>query len=143
MRALVFVAIVAAAAPAVAQPRRPDVDRTLSARDLTTYVEPYVPAIKACYLTHATGKKPTGALRLELVIAPDGNVQKLVVVAPGVRGGKLAACVREASAAWHFPVRRGFTSGVIPFYFQRTPGKVGPWPGCPSSRGCRGRRSTP
>ena len=145
MRAVVLVACMATAVPVAAQPGPPPPapPRTLTAAELSRYIEPYVPEVRACYLTRVPARQGTGELRLELVVAPDGSVRRLGVVAPGVRGKKLEACVRAAAASWHFPVRPGHTTAAIPFYFQRTRGNTGPYPGCASPRGCPGPRRTP
>ncbi|HRC58929.1 MAG TPA: hypothetical protein PKU97_23560, partial [Kofleriaceae bacterium] len=60
------------ASPARAAPDDPD--RTLDAKDLTKYFEPYVPGVRSCYADHGKGKEVTGVLRLELIIQPDGKV---------------------------------------------------------------------
>ncbi len=143
MRSLVLLVaiglgIVACPQPAHAQPKPGSIDeRTLTAAELGRYIEPYVPAIRACYLTHTRGRSPSAALRLEIIVHRDGSVWKLGVVAPGVKGRRLEACVQKLAQSWHFPVRAGFTTAVIPFFFQRTraPG-AGPQPGCVSARGC-------
>lgn len=115
-------------------------DRTLTAAELDRYFEPYVPQVRACYLASARGPRATGAVRLEIIIHRDGSVWKLGVVAPGVTGVsgvRLERCVQKAARSWHFPVRAGFTTAAIPFYFQRThaPG-AGPRPSCSRARGC-------
>lgn len=117
-----------------------DPDRTLSAQELTRYFEPYAPAVRTCYADHGTGKEATGVLRLELIIQPDGKVLRFGVVAPGVDKvplRKLDACLRKLSATWSFPVRKGYTTAVLPFLFQRTyaPG-AGPIESCWDVRGC-------
>jgi hypothetical protein len=122
--------------------------KTLTAAEIDRYVGEYVPAIKACYLTHRKkAKAATGALRLELIIHRDGTVFKLAIAANGIVGAplrRLESCVRKEVERWHFPVRRGFTSTVIPFFFLRTesPG-AGPIPSCWSPRGCPARTGKP
>lgn len=117
--------------------------KTLTAAEVGRYADGYVPAVKQCYLTHtAKAKGATGAVRLELIIHRDGSVFALTVVAPGVTGKalrKLDGCVQKQAASWHFPVRRGFTSVVIPFVFQRARRGGGPQPSCWSARGCPGQ----
>jgi hypothetical protein len=108
---------------------------SISAKDLHKYFEPYVPAVRDCYAANASGPQATGNLRLELVIHRDGSVFKFGFAAPGVTGAwlrKLDGCLRALSETWHFPVRRGFTTAVLPFVFQRTtaPG-AGPFPDHP------------
>lgn len=117
-----------------------DPDRTLSASEVQKYFTPYVPAVRQCYLTHATSRAATGALRLELIIHHGGYVFRFGFAAPGVDKpalGKLDACLRELAATWRFPVRKGFTTAVLPFVFLRTnaPG-AGPIESCWDPRGC-------
>jgi hypothetical protein len=143
------VAVVAVAFGARAQPDSGitphEVDRrTLTSRELDTYFEPYVPAVRACYLKHARGPRATGVLRLELIIHRDGSVFRIGLVAPGLSRADLRSldrCVRQHASDWHFPVRGGFTTAAIPFFFQRTTASnAGPFPGCASARGCPSRR---
>lgn len=117
-----------------------DPDRTLSARDVQTYFAPYVPAVRTCYLDHAKGKNVTGALRLELIIHHGGHIFRFGFVAPGVEKphlAKLDKCLRDLASTWRFPVRKGFTSAVLPFVFLKTtaPG-AGPIESCWDPRGC-------
>lgn len=133
---LVFVS--ALCGVAIAAPDDPD--RTLSAREVQTYFEPYVPAVRACYLEHAKGKRVTGALRLELIIHHHGQVFRFGFAAPGVEKPQLAkldTCLRALASTWRFPVRKGFTTAVLPFVFLKTtaPG-AGPIESCWDPRGC-------
>lgn len=126
-----------------------DVDRkTLSAEEVERYVAPYFPAVRTCFLTHAkAARKATGELRIELVIHRDGSVFQSTVGTPGVVGAarkRLEACVRKQVTAWRFPVRKRFTTALVPYHFHKTtaPG-AGPMESCWSPRGCpskRGRR---
>jgi hypothetical protein len=96
---------------------------TISAKDLKKYFEPYIPSVRDCYVANAQGHGVDGNLRLELIIHRDGTVFRFGFEAPGVTGGalrKLDSCLRALSETWHLPVRRGFTTAVLPFYFQRT-----------------------
>jgi hypothetical protein len=116
-----------------------DPDRTLTAKDVQRYFEPYVPAVQKCYLTTA-GKNVNGTLRLELIIEPGGGIFRFGFVAPGVpkrRASKLDTCLRKLVPSWHFPARKGFTTAVVPFLFQKTtaPG-AGPIRDCADARGC-------
>jgi hypothetical protein len=109
--------------------------QTISAKDLKKYFEPYIPAVRDCYVANAHEREADGNLRLELIIHRDGTVFRFGFAARGVTGAwlrKLDGCLRELSETWHFPVRRGFTTAVMPFYFQRTlaPG-AGPTRGAP------------
>ena len=131
------------AGPSLAQstpnPDQPD-KPSLTAKELETYFEPYVPEVKKCWLTHAKGPDVKGELRLELVIHNHGHVRRFAFMAPGVVGKPLArldACLRKLSKKWSFPQRGGFTTAVIPFYYQRTnaPG-AGPEGTCRTKRGC-------
>jgi hypothetical protein len=131
--------VVAAGAGHAADGDDPD-QPTLSAKDLAKYFAPYVPAVKQCYADNGHGPRADGSLRLELVIHRDGSVFRFGFVAAGVRGAwlrRLDKCLRKLSESWHFPVRAGFTTAVLPFQFQRitAPG-AGPIVHCPDPRGC-------
>lgn len=113
---------------------------TLSAKEVATYFEPYLPEVRGCYLANARSKTADGTLRLELIIHPDGKVFRFGFVAAGVVKPwlpRLDACLRKLPPAWSFPARRGYTSAVLPFLFQRTraPG-AGPIESCWDARGC-------
>lgn len=127
-------------APRAAAGRPDDPTATLSAQEVAHNFEPYVPGVRDCYLTHARGKDVDGTLRLELIIHPSGTIFRFGFTAPGVTGprlGKLDACLRTLVPSWHLPARKGFTSAVLPFLFQRTsaPG-AGPIESCWDPRGC-------
>jgi hypothetical protein len=126
------------AVPAVARPEDPDA--TLSAKDLQKYFEPYVPAVKACYLANARGKTVDGTLRLELIVHPTGKILRFGFAAPGVTKparGKLDGCLRKLVPSWSFPARKGFTSAVLPFLFLKTTAAgAGPIESCWDARGC-------
>ncbi len=118
MKSLAFVALAALSGLAAADP---DEDQpTISAPALTKAFQPYVPAVRDCYAAH--GRRAGGTLRLELVIQRDGTVYRFGFDAPGVTGAAyrdLDACLRPLSEIWHFPVRRGYTTAVLPFMFTR------------------------
>ena len=134
-RGLIIALLLASASGRAAPP-----PATLTAKEITTYFEPYVAGVRGCYLASATEKEATGALRLELVIHRNGMVEQFAFAAPGVSARprvRLDDCLRALAKTWHFPERRGFTSAVIPFLFQRTnvPG-AGPIESCWDPRGC-------
>jgi hypothetical protein len=86
-------------------------------------------------------------MTLTLVIGRAGYVQHVAIAAPGVTGAthhRLLSCVRREARAWHFPVRAGVTTAVLPYAFLRLDvPRAGPMPSCYSARGClvaRGRR---
>lgn len=95
----------------------------IDATTLRKYFAPYVGGVKDCYAAISHERTATGVLRLEVVIRPDGTVMKFGFKAPGIIGPPLRildGCLRSLSSTWHFPVRRGFTTAVLPFQFQRT-----------------------
>jgi hypothetical protein len=97
--------------------------QTLNAKDLKKYFAPYIAGVKDCYAANSRDRTATGVLRLELVIRPDGTVNRFSFKAPGIIGAPhrlLDICLRSQSETWHFPVRRGFTTAVLPFQFQIT-----------------------
>jgi hypothetical protein len=122
--------------------------RTLSADELGTYAATYYPAVRACYITN--GRPPrgaTGELSVQLVVHRDGYVRDVAVTAPGVRGRllrKLQDCIRSEALSWHFPVRRAFTTAILPYYFLAldVPG-AGPQYSCWNPRGCPAKPARP
>jgi hypothetical protein len=140
-RAVAALAVGAVALAVASGPARGDEgDDLLTAAEVHKYFEPYVPAVRDCYATHARSKSADGNLRLELIIQPDGGVFHFGFAAPGVTApwlGKLDGCLRGLARGWHFPVRRRFTTAVLPFLFQsvRAPG-AGPIESCWDARGC-------
>ncbi len=113
---------------------------TLSAKEVATYFAPYVSEVRSCYLRNAKSKEATGALRLELVIHHNGSVFRFGFAAPGVTKpwlARLDGCLRTRSRTWKFPLRRGFTSAVLPFVYLRSnvPG-AGPFESCWAPNGC-------
>lgn len=120
MRGLVFLLVLGATAHADDRPRDNTDAASLTAKELRKYIEPYVPGIRDCYLAKA--KLGTGSLRLELIIHRDGSVHQFGFKAPDASAAarqQLDRCLRPLSETWHFPVRRGFTSAVIPFQFVK------------------------
>jgi len=123
MKALACVALIGLTGLAVADPEEDEL--TISAKDLKKAFAPYVPAVRDCYAAHAHAPRADGTLRLELVIQRDGTVYKFGFDAPGVTGPArrdLGDCLRPLSETWHFPVRRGYTTAIIPFLFARAGG---------------------
>ena len=122
MRALLLLSLFAATARADEPPRDNTEEASgLTAKELRKYIQPYMPGIRDCYVAKA--KSGDGSLRLELIIHRDGSVFKFAFTAPNVSAGtrqQLDRCLRPLSETWHFPVRRGFTSAVIPFLFVKT-----------------------
>ena len=123
-----------------------DVDEhTLTADQIEKYATPYYPMIKSCYFEHGlAAKTATGELALKLVVHRDGYIHEVTIDAPGVRGKqlrKLEACIKEQVADWHFPVRRDFTTAILPYYFLYLdiPG-AGPQYSCWNPRGCPPKR---
>jgi hypothetical protein len=131
--------LVCALAPA-ASAGPDDPDRSLSSREVQTYFAPYLPAVRECFLANAKGPRVTGSLRIELIIHHHGHIYRFGFSAPGVETGPLAkldTCLRDLAKTWSFPVRKGFTTAVLPFVFLKTqaPG-AGPIESCWNPRGC-------
>jgi hypothetical protein len=112
--------------------------RILSREEIEAAMEPHVPAIGACYKTHtAKQKQVSGRLSLEMLIRPEGTLQRLWVHAPTVQGDKVSTCIQTLSKTWTFPKKPGFTNAVVPFYFQKTHVKgAGPLESCWKAKGC-------
>jgi hypothetical protein len=145
MRRLVMVVVLALVpARAIGDPDKIDT-HTLSAKEVAKYFAPYAPAVRACYLNNAKSREATGVLRLELVIHHNGSVFRFGFAAPGVIKPwqpRLDACLRKLAKTWRFPLRKGFTSAVLPFVFLRSnaPGS-GPFESCWDPKGCPPGRS--
>ena len=108
----------------------------LTAREIEKAVAPFVDEITACYKRFGTKqRRSTGALRIELVIHPSGNVHHLTVVAPGVKGKRLDRCGKKVVKQWRFPPKKRFTTAVVPFFFLRTKGAK-PLRSCWNPKGC-------
>lgn len=143
---LVLAASVSAAAEPIRERdrgrTRDDVDeRGLNADQIERYARVYYPGIRACYFEFGrAARAATGELAITLVIHRAGHVQDVSLVAPGVRGvhlRKLEGCVRLQVVGWHFPVRRDFTTAVLPYYFMYlNPAGAGPKYSCWDKRGC-------
>lgn len=134
------------AARASASPDNLD-KRSMTAKEVQRYFEPYAPAVRGCYIANAKNPEATGVLRLELVIHHHGSVFRFGFAAPGVNKrnlAKLDPCLRKLAATWRFPVRDGFTSAVLPFIFLKTnaPG-AGPIESCWDPKGCPTTSDTP
>lgn len=94
----------------------------LTAREVMRDITPYIPEIRACYLTQAARAKKTatGQVSLELVIRPTGGIFALHVTAPGVKGAGLERCLRQRADAWRFAEAPGHTTAIVPFLFLKT-----------------------
>jgi hypothetical protein len=99
-------------------------EQTMSGDEVMRYALPYLPRIAQCYRRHALpDRRATGDLELYLVIARTGKVVHSEVTAPGVmmlRFAYLERCVKREVATWRFPMRKGFTNAVIPYFFLHT-----------------------
>ncbi len=104
---------------------------------------PHVPAIGSCYKTHTAKQEGvSGRLSLEMLIRPEGTLQRLWVRAPTVKGDGVSNCIQKLSKTWTFPKKPGFTNAVIPFFFQKTSIKgVGPLESCWNAKGCPKQQS--
>jgi hypothetical protein len=143
MRALLGTLLFLCTTPAWADDKKPyaEEDRQLSAQELQRYAAVYYAPIRACYLQHGrVAKGSTGELALELVVHRDGYVHEAKIVAPGVKGKqlkKLDACIQEQILEWHFPIRRDFTTAVLPYYFMYVDiPQAGPQYSCWNPKGC-------
>jgi hypothetical protein len=119
-------------------PNNPN-ERILNQQELEAGIKPHVAAIQACYVNHASKQRgATGELQLELLIRPEGKVQRLWVRAFGVsKKEKLTSCLEDLSKTWQFAKKPGFTNAVVPFLFQKTKAKgAGPFRSCWSAKGC-------
>jgi len=142
MRALATMILLTAGTAFADRPRLRDEERTLTAAEVGRYAEAYYPAIKACYFTKGRPPKgATGELAVKLVVHRNGYIRDITVDAPGVRGKamrKLEGCIRNETLGWSFPVRRDFTTAILPYYFLYldAPG-AGPQYSCWNPQGCR------
>jgi hypothetical protein len=96
-------------------------------------------------LTTTRNKSVSGLLRLELIIHQSGHIFRFGFAAPGLdkpTQAKLDRCLRPLSTTWRMPVRKGFTSVVLPFVYLKTtvPGG-GPQQSCWNPRGCPSKKA--
>lgn len=107
-------------------------EQTMSSDEVVRYALPHLPRIARCYKRHALpDRRATGDLVLYVSIARDGKVVHSEVTAPGVSVFRLAyldRCVKNETATWHFPARKGFTNAVIPYFFLHTKAPVSGFP---------------
>jgi len=140
MRALLTFAMILPLPAAADSPDNVD-QRTLTADQIEHYAAAYDSTIKACYFEHGrAAKTATGELSIKLVVHRNGYVKDITVEAPGVRGQslrKLTTCIRPQVLTWHFPVRRDFTTAILPYYFLllNLP-EAGPQYSCWNPHGC-------
>lgn len=121
--------------------RHLDDDYGLTKEQIERYAAPYFPEIRACYATHGrSSRAATGELSVRIVVHRNGSVHEVSIVAPNVVGSnlrELARCVRKTVETWHFPVRRYFTTAVLPYYFLHLAlPSAGPYRSCWNPRGC-------
>ena len=149
MRVHIATALVLVAATTAAAQPQPERGRTrdnldergLTADQIEHYARGYYAGIRACYFELGRkSKTATGELAINLVVHRNGNVYDVSVDAPGVRGRhlrKLENCVRLQVLGWHFPMRKDFTTAILPYYFMYLdiPG-TGPQYSCWNPRGC-------
>lgn len=144
MRSLVLVPLLAMSMPAWAgetQPSRRDDDYGLTKEQIERYAAPYFPEIRACYAAHGRpARSATGELSLRIVVHRNGSIHEVAIEAPNVVGSnlrELTQCVRKTVETWRFPVRRYFTTAVLPYYFLHLAlPSAGPQKSCWKAKGC-------
>jgi outer membrane biosynthesis protein TonB len=101
--------------------------------------------IRACYQPHALrDKNATGKVEVKLIIHRDGTPFRVEIDTPGVSSKKLDRCVNAVARSWRFPMRRGFTHSVVPYFFLRTHAAgAGPQHSCWKASGCKTGPSKP
>jgi hypothetical protein len=94
----------------------------LTASEVLEHFDPNVAGVRDCYVRYGESQgTATGTLQLEMIIKPSGSLVSVTVTAPGIAGDRLEECVQQASSAWKFPSREGYTIAVIPLNFLETP----------------------
>jgi len=115
-------------------------ERTLEPVEVEAHVKPYFSEIEKCYVGAAGDIRGAGKLELDLVIHRDGSVFSLKVATPGLamaQAHRIENCVRGAVENAKFPVRRDFTTAIVPYFFQHTMApNAGPMQSCWSAKGC-------
>lgn len=115
-------------------------ERTLDPSVVEAHVKPYFADIEKCYLGTAGNIAGAGKLELDLVIHRDGRVFSAKVATPGLgtmQSARIETCVRNIVESAKFPVRRDFTTAVVPYFFQKTfAPNAGPIQSCYSAKGC-------
>ncbi len=93
----------------------------LSATDIQRTMARHSASIQRCYVRHAMAQKgATGSVTLEMRVRMSGNVDRLKVEAPSVRGRKFEQCVRALMPKWKFPRSSSNTTVKYPFLFVHT-----------------------
>jgi len=112
----------------------------LSAGEINELVAPHAPEIQQCYLDGIGAAQRPGHLDVTFMIGRDGNVFSLKAAAAGVPAkavAKIETCIRSAVDGIQFPARRGDTTAVIPYLFQKTNApNAGPIMSCWNPKGC-------
>ncbi|HEV7558532.1 MAG TPA: hypothetical protein VGO00_23845 [Kofleriaceae bacterium] len=115
-------------------------ERTLEPVEVEAHVKPYLTEIEKCYVGAAGEIRGAGKLELDLVIHRDGSVLSLKVATPGLamrQSQRVETCVRTAVENVKFPMRRDFTTAIVPYFFQKTMApNAGPIQSCWSPKGC-------
>jgi hypothetical protein len=132
----IFLTLATTATVATAQPK----ERTLEPVEVEAHVKPYFTGIEKCYVDAVGEMRGAGKLELDLVIHRDGSVFSLKVATPGLdmrQSQRVETCVRSAVANVKFPMRRDFTTAIVPYFFQKTNApNAGPIQSCWSPKGC-------
>jgi hypothetical protein len=117
MKSLIVFAGVALARPVFAD------STALEASEIQRHLKPLTAEIGDCYKRATQNVRGVGKLELTLVIRSDGDVEDIEVATPGLparTAKKIDGCIRAAVADLTFPARRGETTAILPFFFQRT-----------------------
>lgn len=128
-------------------PRRPDAaERGLTKDQIERYAAPYFPEIRACYVSYGRwSRNSTGELTLRIVVHRNGGIHELAIEAPGVAGAnlrELTRCIRNTVENWRFPVRRDFTTAILPYYLMHLDlPSAGPQLSCWNPKGCPDKRN--
>lgn len=102
---------------AVAERRQP-----LTSAKIRKVMSRHAPALRDCYLQHATQEGTTGTLTLEILVRASGQVAAVEVEAPSSEPKKLEQCVSQLAKTWRFPRSSDETLVKYPMMFVHAQG---------------------
>jgi hypothetical protein len=92
----------------------------ITAKDVKKVMNEHRGEVLGCYTKHAQKQKSAkGKVTLDISLKTSGEVSKVSIAAPGVKGKKFFRCVVNKVNQWQFPENSGVTI-TVPYHFQHT-----------------------
>lgn len=92
----------------------------LTSAKIRQVMSQHAPAVRDCYVKHATQQGPTGTLTLELLVRASGQVAGVEVEAAASDEKQLEQCVSQLAKNWRFPKSSYQTLVKYPMMFVHT-----------------------